>query len=342
VVAASDGAGRAVQWGILGCGDVAEKKGGPALYKAAGSSLVAVMRRDREKAEDFARRHGATRAYDRAEDLLSDPGVDAVYIATPPHLHHEQTIAAARAGKHVLVEKPMALNAAECDAMIAACRESGVHLHVAYYRRFYPKFVAAKRLLDAGAIGQVLGARLLMCAEAPATGWRVDPAVSGGGHFVDVGSHRLDMLVYLLGDVAEATGFAENRVGHHAAENDVALALHFASGAVASASFHFYTHPHRDVLEVYGSAGTLTFDPFDGESFAVVGLNGETRSSPFPTPSPVHLPFVQALVALYNGAEVSHVTGEEGAKATRLIDTTLEGFRRHQGQNHYRPGTGHL
>jgi predicted dehydrogenase len=314
-----------VRWGILGCGDVAEKKSGPALYQAGGSELVAVMRRDHAKAEDFARRHGAKRAYDSVEALLADAEVDAVYIATPPYLHCEQTLAAARAGKHVLVEKPMALNAAECDRMIAACRSAGVHLHVAYYRRFYPKFVRAKQRIDEGVIGRILGGRLLMCSRSGTGGWRTDPGISGGGHFFDVGSHRLDMLIHLLGDVAEVSGYAENLLGHHEAENDVVLALRMASGALVSAGFHYQASPSRDTLEVYGTEGTLTFAPFDGESFSVCRGGGapvETLSGPIP--SPVHLPFVQALVDVYRGETTfPHVTGEEGAKTSRILDTAF-------------------
>lgn len=303
-----------MRWGILGCGDVAEKKGGPALYQAEGSELVAVMRRDLEKAEDFARRHGARRAYATVEGLLSDPELDAVYIATPPHLHCEQTLQAAAAGKHVLVEKPMALDVAECDQMIAACAAAGVSLHVAYYRRYWPKFQAIKAALEDGALGTVLGARLQLCTLAPASGWRIDPAVSGGGHVVDVGSHRLDMLLYLLGDVTGVQGFAANRLGHHAAENDSVFALQFASGVVGSACFHFATRPSRDVLELFGTEGTLTCDPFDGAAFT---LNGQEHR--FETPSPTHLPFVEALLAKRPG----HVTGTEGKKVTELLCAVL-------------------
>lgn len=299
-----------IRWGILGCGDVAEKKGGPALYQAEGSKLIAVMRRDLEKAQDFARRHGAQRAYDSVEGLLSDPEIDAVYIATPPHLHCEQTLQAAAAGKHVLVEKPMALTVAECDQMIAACAAAGVSLHVAYYRRYWPKFQAIKAALEAGALGTVLGARLQLCTLAPTSGWRVDPSISGGGHVVDVGSHRLDMLLYLLGDITAVHGFAANRLGHHAAENDSVFALQFASGVVASACFHFATRPSRDILELFGTDGTLTCDPFDGTAFTLNGV--EHR---FETPTPTHLPFVQALV----NQEPGHVTGMEGKKVTEIL-----------------------
>lgn len=307
-----------IRWGILGCGDVAEKKGGPALYKAAGSTLVAVMRRDREKAEDFARRHGAQRAYDTVEGLLADPDVDAVYIATPPHLHCEQTLLAAAAGKHVLVEKPMALDPTECANMIAACTQAGVSLNVAYYRRFWPKFQAVKSLLDSGAIGTPLGARLLLCTRAASSGWRVDPQLAGGGHVVDVGSHRLDMLLFLLGDVVEVQSFAANRLRHHAAENDSVFILRFAQGVVASAGFHFHTQPPRDVLEIFGSEGTLTLDSFDSPTFTVNGV--EHR---YETPSPTHLPLVQALVDSYRGTGLAPVPGDEGAKATTILSSMV-------------------
>ncbi|MBC8101664.1 MAG: Gfo/Idh/MocA family oxidoreductase [Cytophagales bacterium] len=322
-----------VRWGILGCGDVAEKKSGPALYRADHSELTAVMRRDRAKAEDFARRHGAKRAYDRVEDLLADREVNAVYIATPPHRHCEQTLLAAQAGKHVLVEKPMALNASECDRMIAACHEAGVLLHVAYYRRFYPKFLHAKEVLDRGAIGQVLGARVQVCARSENGGWRSDQMISGGGHLVDMGSHRLDMILCLLGDFAEVSGFAENLPGGQNVENDTAFALRMASGALVSAGFHYRAFPPRDVLEIYGSEGTLTFDPFDGETFLVRTQEASRREEAlsFPTPSPVHLPFVQALVNRYRGEPSGpHVSGEEGVKTTRILDAVLRAFRTRQ------------
>jgi predicted dehydrogenase len=194
---------------------------------------------------------------------------------------------------------------------------------VAYYRRFYPRFVAIKQRLDEGAIGTILGARLLMCTMGAASGWRVDPAVSGGGHFLDVGSHRLDMLIHLLGDVAEVHGFAENRLGHHPAENDVVVSLRMASGVLVSAGFHYHTQPGQDVLEIYGSEGTLAAAPFDGETFTLRRGKEPEAQFTYPTPTPVHLPFIQALVQVYQGAAMPHVTGEEGAKVTRIMEAVL-------------------
>ena len=169
---------RHVRWGIIGCGDVTEVKSGPGFQKAGRSSLVAVMRRDAAKAEDYARRHGVPRWYADADALVADPDVDAVYVATPPSSHHRYTILAARAGKPVYVEKPMALHPAECDAMVLACRDAGVPLFTAYYRRAMPRFAAIKRLVDDGAIGTIRAATISMfrgvAAPAGPLPWRLD------------------------------------------------------------------------------------------------------------------------------------------------------------------------
>ena len=198
-----------IRWGILGCGNVTEVKSGPGFQLAEGSRLVAVMRRDGNKARDYAERHGVSRWYDDAEQLIRDPEVDAVYVATPPSSHAEYTIRAAAAGKPVYVEKPMARDAAECRRMIDACRVAGVPLFVAYYRRALPRFLKVKELLDAGAIGTP---RFVTVTQYHAPGqydpanlpWRVRPEIAGAGIFLDLAAHTLDILDFLLGPVAEA------------------------------------------------------------------------------------------------------------------------------------------
>ena len=137
-----------VKWGIIGCGDVTELKSGQAFNKVPNSSLVAVMRRDAEKAADYARRHQVPTWYDDAEALINDPNVNAIYVATPPDSHADYAIRAMRAGKPVYVEKPMALNSAECEAMNQVSRETGVPLFVAFYRRALPYFLKVKELID--------------------------------------------------------------------------------------------------------------------------------------------------------------------------------------------------
>ena len=191
---------KTIRWGIIGCGDVTELKSGPGFQKARGSELVAVMRRNRTLAEDYARRHRVPKWYDNAESLIKDKDVDAVYVATPPSSHKEYVLAVARAGKPVYVEKPMALHYAECQEMIQACEDAKVPLFTAFYRRALPRFLKLKSLLDDGQIGTVRGVNLRLYqkpSEADQNGieqWRVDPNIAGGGYFVDLGSHMIDLL----------------------------------------------------------------------------------------------------------------------------------------------------
>src|SRR3954470_15565388 len=212
-----------VRWGIIGCGDVTEVKSGPGFQKAEGSELVAVMRRDGEKARDYARRHGVARAYDRAEDLIADPQVDAVYVATPPSTHAELALAVGAAGKPCLVEKPMARTHAECVRMIDAFAARGLPLWVAYYRRALPRYVLVRELLTAGAIGSVTSVRVDVRAPlahgAASAGWRFDPAVAGGGLFFDLASHCFDLLDFLVGPIAEVWGIAADTGAAYGAED---------------------------------------------------------------------------------------------------------------------------
>src|SRR5437762_8993101 len=149
-----------IRWGIIGCGDVTEIKSGPGFQKAEGSALVAVMRRDLEKAKDYARRHGVARAYGRADELIHDAEVDAVYIATPPSSHCDLALRVAAAGKPCLVEKPMAVDHAECVAMNEAFRAAGQPLWTAYYRRALPRFLKARELVLSGALGRITSVQL--------------------------------------------------------------------------------------------------------------------------------------------------------------------------------------
>lgn len=197
---------KTVKWGIIGCGSVTEVKSGPALQKTANSELVAVMRRDPVKAEDYARRHNVPKWYTNAQELINDPEVNAVYIATPPSAHKEYTLMCAKAGKPVYVEKPMAMTFEECNEMIRACQEVQVPLFVAYYRRRLPRFLKIEELIHKD---KVIGtSRHVNCVlyhsletryqNPQQLPWTVQPEISGGGIFVDLACHTLDLLDYLL------------------------------------------------------------------------------------------------------------------------------------------------
>nr|KEP22900.1 oxidoreductase [Georgenia sp. SUBG003] len=317
---------------MIGAGAVTERKSGPGLQRAERSSLVAVMRRDGAKAADFARRHGVPRWYDDADELVADPDVDAVYVATPPGSHREHVLRAAAAGKPVYVEKPMARTAEECQEMIDACARAGVPLFVAYYRRAMPRFVRVKDLLDGGAVGEVRAVAVRL--ESPAgmwepdhLPWRVLPEISGGGLFVDLGSHTLDLLDHLLGPVGTVTGVAANLAGRYPAEDHVAAAFTFASGVVGTGLWAFDAVERRDEVEIIGTAGSLTFSSFGQEPLLLRTAGGEERIDA-PYPEVVQQPLIQLVVDELTGRGTCPSTGESALRTARVVDAVLAGYRR--------------
>jgi 1,5-anhydro-D-fructose reductase (1,5-anhydro-D-mannitol-forming) len=257
-----------VRWGIIGCGDVTEKKSGPAFQKATGSQLVAVMRRNTALAADYARRHGVPTWYDNAEALIADSEVDAVYVATPPETHADIALRVAAAGKPAYVEKPMARNTSECDRMLAAFAEAGQKLRVAYYRRRLPRFVEAKELLSSGALGQMTGICYRLEAPGhrdPGGAWRVDATKAGGGLFLDVGSHALDLLDSLFDSLRDVNGVAANVASPHSVEDTIAMSFMTASGVPGAATWNFASNAHTDLLEISGTKGQLLFSVLGNE-----------------------------------------------------------------------------
>ncbi|UJF33475.1 Gfo/Idh/MocA family protein [Paenibacillus hexagrammi] len=321
-----------VKWGIIGCGDVTEVKSGPALQKADGSELVAVMRRSGDLAEDYARRHGVPKWYDQAEELIHDPDVTAVYIATPPAFHRDYTLMAARAGKPVYVEKPMARNYSECVEMIEACEAAGVPLYVAYYRRGLARFQEIKRMLDSGVIGHVRFVRTMQLQtlrpwDGEALPWRVQPELSGGGLFVDLASHTLDIWDYLLGPIEEAAGFALNQAGQHKAEDLVSGTYRFASGITGMGTWCFQAYARIDENEIIGSEGKITFSTF-GEDIRVERSNGEVQQFTIANPPHIQQPLIQLIVNELRGMGQSPSTGISAARTNRVMDAFLQSFYR--------------
>ena len=317
-----------VRWGIIGCGNVTEKKSGPGFQQATGSELVAVMRRDGGSAKDYARRHGVPKWFDRADALIRDADVNAIYVATPPSFHKEYVLAAAAAGKAVYVEKPMALNYRECQEMIAACAEANVPLFVAYYRRALPRFLKIKSLLDDGVIGAPRSVNVRFyetVSENDREGvphWRVDPAISGGGYFVDLGSHTLDILQYYFGTITSAVGVTANQGHHYRAEDLVSAVFVFDSGVAGSGIWSFSAGENVDSLEIVGSAGTLTFSTFQN---APVTVRLGTTIQEFEIPHPPHIeqPLIQTIVDELRGKGRCPSTGGTGSMTDRAIDWIL-------------------
>lgn len=321
-----------IRWGIIGCGDVTEVKSGPALQKIEDSELVAVMRRDAAKAEDYARRHGVPRWYADADQLIADPDVDAVYIATPPDSHAEYTVKVAQAGKPVYVEKPMARNHAECEQMIAACETAGVPFFVAYYRRRLPGFLKVEELVKSGAIGQIrfVSASLLQPAReagAEPLPWRVLPDIAGAGYFFDLGSHLLDYLDYLLGPIAEVHGMAANQAGLYPAEDLACAHFTFESGIPGSGVWCFTVGEgqSRDSVEIHGSKGCITFSTF---AFDPIRLETASGVEEFPSPRPEHVqqPLLQTVVDDLLGRGTCPSTGRSAARTSRVMDEVVSKY----------------
>ena len=315
-----------MRWGIIGCGDVAEVKSGPGFQKATGSALVAVTRRDHAKARDFAARHGVERVHATAAELIADPGVDAVYIATPPSSHCELALSVARAGKPCLVEKPMAVSHRECLRMLDAFDAAGCPLWVAYYRRALPRYLLVRDLLRDNAIGRLTSAQIevfdrLASADRAAL-WRFDPSIAGAGLFLDVGSHCLDMIDFLIGPVEEVSAVALNTGGAYRAE-DVTVAAGRAGADVAvSGLWNFNADRHFDRICLVGSTGTITFPMFaDGDVVLSDGRRFEVRNPPH-----VHQPLIQTVVDELHGLGRCESDGRSGARTSAVMERCLERY----------------
>lgn len=321
----------AIRWGIIGCGDVCEVKSGPAFQKAAGSRLVAVMRRDAARAADYAKRHGVPKWYADADKLIGDPEVDAVYVATPPGAHEEMALKVAAAGKPCYVEKPMARNYSECHRMIEAFKRAGRPLFVAYYRRRLPRFVKAKELIDAGRLGRVTGVayrhtRLFRPAQPDA--WRLTPAQAGGGLFLDLGSHALDLFDFLLGPLTAVCGCAE-RFAEGRVEDVVAMSFRTGSGAPGTAMWNFAGATRNDLIEIEGTHARLVMTCFGNDPLRLEMPGGQVETFDLPNPPHIQQPFIQSMVDQLNGvpnAAPAPSTGQTAARTSKVMDDVLEGF----------------
>jgi predicted dehydrogenase len=321
-----------INWGIIGCGDVTELKSGPAFNIVNNSALVAVMRRNAEKAADYARRHNVPRWYNDAHQLINDPTVNAIYIATPPASHEEYTLAAINAGKPVYVEKPMALNYAAAQRMTNAAAEKNVKLVVAHYRREWPLFKKLKQLLDDKAIGDVRLAWLALYKTPfskedialERNAWRVNPAISGGGLFNDLAPHQLDIMYWLFGPAQKITGIATNQAGNYAADDMVEGNILFENGIAFSGAWCFNAAAQVDHCEIIGSTGKLSFSFFSGNNIELIS-NGQTTCFDFDTLPHVQQPMIEKIVQYFLGKEANPCTGKEGAEVMRWMGEFANG-----------------
>lgn len=315
-----------IRWGIIGVGNVCEVKSGPGFYKNPNSQLLAVMRRDLEKARDYATRHNVPLWHDNAEALLKNPDIDAIYIATPPAQHKDYAIAALNAGKDVYIEKPVTLNADECKILIAAAVRCKKKVCIAHYRRALPCFVKIGELLRTGAIGTPLLAHIDMLRPTPATpdsdaNWRLNPAVSGGGLFHDLAPHQLDLMLHWFGSVQTANGFALNQRQLSAADDLVQGWAQLESGVVLQGRWHFNLGAmhRRDHCEIIGTQGSIRFSFFGDAEFQLINNDGE-HTVTLDHPTHVQQPLIAQVNSYFRGECDNPCSLQDALAVMELMD----------------------
>lgn len=318
-----------VNWGIIGCGDVTEVKSGPAFSKTPNSALVAVMRRDGAKAKDYAQRHGVPKWYNDAAQLIADPDVNAIYVATPPSFHEYFTLAAINANKPVYVEKPMATHALSAMNMMKQAQEKGVKLVVAHYRRAQPLFEKIRQLLEEKAIGDVRLVNIQLFRQPltaeelahPGKAWRVDPTKAGGGLFHDLAPHQLDILYHFFGEAEEVKGIARNQGGGYAADDIVSGTILFRSGVIMQGNWCFTVASglDRDHCEIIGTHGKIEFGFFDYRPITL-WQNGKVETFSFEPLQHVQQPMIEQVVKYFRGEAPNPNPARDGVAVMSMMD----------------------
>jgi 1,5-anhydro-D-fructose reductase (1,5-anhydro-D-mannitol-forming) len=326
-------------WGIIGVGGHANRFMAPAFTRSAGTELVAVCSRDMLRAQEFAKKHNAKKAYDSLEKMLADPALDVLYVATPNNLHAEQTFAAARAGKHVYCEKPMALNVAECERMIKACDENRVKLGIDFQNRFHPAHVEARRLILSGEAGEVNVVKAQYAhgrsRNAPRIqNWRSIPEMAGAGALVGTGVHPIDLLRFVLGsEIEEVRALTDEKPPERPLDTMAYVILSFKNGVTGVVISGMLVPRSDDDLVVYGSKMKITAKntvgmPLRGE-LIIEGDSLNLRAT-YPAEDPIPGMYIRAVEA-FNKSIIDNTeplsSGNDGLEMVRVVDAILESGR---------------
>lgn len=323
-----------IKWGFIGCGDVTEKKSGPAFNKVEGSKVVAVMSRNAERAKSYAERHHVARWYTDPQELVDDSEVNAVYIATPPSSHATFAIMAMKAGKPVYIEKPMAASYEDCTRINRISEETGVPCFVAYYRRYLPYFQKVKELVKSNAIGKIMNVQIRF-AQPPGEldnsksnqPWRLNATISGGGYFYDLAPHQIDILQDMFGCILEAEGFSSNRGGLYTAEDSVSACFKFENDLPGSGSWCFVAHESakEDRIEIIGDKGMICFSVFSFDPIALHTVNGRQEFQ-FENPENIQLPLIKAVVEHLQNKTICTCSGISATPTNWVMDRILGKF----------------
>lgn len=321
-----------IKWGFIGCGEVTEKKSGPAFNEVPGSQVVAVMSRSEKKARSYAERYHIRKWYTDAQELIDDPDVNAVYIATPPSSHATFAIMAMKAGKPVYVEKPLAASYNDCIRINRISEQTGVPCFVAYYRRYLPYFQKVKEIIQSGGIGDVINVQVRFSVpprdldyhsgkEMP---WRLQPDISGGGYFYDLAPHQIDLLQDLFGVITRAHGYPANRAHLYEAEDTISACFFFESGIPGSGSWCFVGHESakEDCIEIIGDKGSLSFSVFNYEPIRLINSEGK-KDIVVPNPPYVQLPIIQKVIEDLQGIGICECTAISATPTNWVLDRIL-------------------
>lgn len=320
-----------IKWGFIGCGEVTEKKSGPAFGVIEGSKVVAVMSRKAERARSYAERHNIPRWYTDPQSLIDDPEVNAVYIATPPSTHATFAIMAMKSGKAVYIEKPMASNYEDCQRINRIAEKTGVPCFVAYYRRYLPYFQRVVDLVKEGRIGRVTDVQIRFAVpprdldyNSKNLPWRVQADIAGGGYFYDLAPHQIDLLQEMFGPILEAEGYTANRGGLYEAEDTVSACFRFANGIPGSGSWCFVAHESakEDRIEIIGDSGSLSFSVFTYAPIILHTVEGREEIH-VENPPYVQLPLIRLVVEHLQNKAVCTCDGISATSVNWVIDKIL-------------------
>lgn len=321
-----------IGWGFIGCGEVTEKKSGPAFNEVPGSHVVAVMSRNAEKAESYAKRHNIKKWYTDPLELINDPEINAIYIATPPSSHATFAIMAMKAGKPVYIEKPLAASYEDCARINRISELTGVPCFVAYYRRYLPYFQKVKQIIQSGAIGTPANVQIRFSVpprdlDYKSNGslpWRLQPDIAGGGYFYDLAPHQLDLIQDIFGVITRAHGYCSNMAKFYKAEDTISACFYFENGLPGSGSWCFVGHQSakEDRIEVIGEKGMLSFSVYNYSPIQLVTSEGRS-SIVVPNPPYVQLPIIRSVIEHLQGIGICECTSVSATPVNWVMDRIL-------------------
>jgi predicted dehydrogenase len=316
-----------LNWAIVGVGDIARKRVLAALAGASRSRIRVAVTTHPDRARQICAPYGVEKYCTELEEALADPEVHAVYVATPVFLHAPQSISAMVAGKHVLCEKPTAMNYEEAARMVQVAEEHGVVFGVSFYRRYYPKVLRLQQLVRDGGLGRVTLARAgchtwLGADDLPGRTWLVEPDKSGGGPLPDIGSHRIDVLNFLFGTPVSVVAEVGTQIQEYAVEDSATLLMQYGSGMRSVLDVRWNSRIERDELCVIGTEGEVDLTPLNGPTLTV-RRGDKSWSEELPAHPNLHFPMVDNFVrAVLDGRELVS-TGRTAVETDRVISAAL-------------------